>query len=495
MDREAKSRYTSVDRIEEGEVCEMTADVSRGHAEQPRRHFLYKVGGGFGLAAAILVLIGVASYGSLTEFEETVDWVTHTQQVLGALQAVLSDMQEAQTGLRGYVVTGKEHFLEPYERALKVLDSDQDRLVTLSQDNPEQRRKIENLKALIVTELALLKTMIAVRKDADYKSVQMESYMAQDKKIMDSIRVAIEDMQAGEKTLLAVHEQRADAKEQKAILFSMVGVLLEIIILIWVARQISREIAGRQRAQDALRWAHDELEMRVQERTGELVGSNERLRVLSRQLINVQETERRQIAHDLHDEIGQSLTAMKLSLREAHNLREVGATAPLLADSLGILDQVIQHVRGLALDLRPSLLDELGLVAALKWYVNRQGARAGWETEFAADDRIHRPPAEVEIACFRATQEALTNVARHAEATHVRVTLDQQNGHLLLAIEDNGKGFDVDAARARARTGSSVGLLGMEERVRLVGGSMTVVSRPATGTRIIATFPLTEPTP
>ncbi len=458
-----------------------------------RQRFFYKIGAEFTVAATVLVLIGLASYESFREFENTSDWVTHTQEEMAALHAVSSHTLGAVSAVRGYLVTGKERFLEPYKKALTSLDHDQTRLATLLQDNPEQVQRFERLKRLIGQQLDVLKALIARRNHAASTPAQIESSMDQSKAIMDSIRVTIKDMQDVEKALLLAREQHADAKGRNAILTSVIGDILDILILIWVALQIRREIAARQQAQEHLQQARDELEVRIRQRTKDLEEANQRLRLLSSRLIAVQEEERRHIARDLHDEIGQSLTAMKLSLREVHNLSYGRATASFLADSLEILDQVIQNVRSLALDLRPSLLDELGLVPALKWCVNRQGVRAGWEAEFSADQAIDRFPAEVEIACFRVAQEALTNVARHAEATHVRVRLSQQNGHLWLEIEDNGKGFDIDGARALAKTGTSMGLLGMEERVRLVGGQMAILSSRGTGTRIRVGVPLVAP--
>jgi two-component system sensor histidine kinase UhpB len=348
------------------------------------------------------------------------------------------------------------------------------------------------LNVLIDTKLALSKSMIALRKDVSYQPTQMETYMSESKQLMDSIRSLIIDMDTLENVRLTQRHGHADEKGKKAIRYFITGVMAEIMILVWIAWQIRREITQRQQAQDALWRTHDELELRVQERTKALVESNERLRELSHRLMNVQETERRRIAHDLHDEIGQSLTAMKLGLREADSVLESGPTGSLLTDSLNILDEVIRQVRSLALDLRPSLLDELGLVPALKWYIKSQGERAGWETEYSAHayDGDNHIPAEVEITCFRIVQEGLTNIARYAEATHVRVTLDRQENRLVLAIEDNGKGFNVEQAKTRARTGISIGLLGMEERARLVGGELTITSSPKTGTRLTASLPL-----
>jgi signal transduction histidine kinase len=187
------------------------------------------------------------------------------------------------------------------------------------------------------------------------------------------------------------------------------------------------------------------------------------------------------------------LTAIKLNLRELGESPDLppGTTAEKqIVDSLEILDQVLQHIRNLALDLRPSMLDELGLVPALRWYVGRQAERAGWELNFQADGVLTRPAPGVEISCFRLTQEALTNVARHAEAKKVEVHLEMSDRELDIVIRDDGRGFDSNRIREEGHAGSTVGLSGMEERVRLVGGRLTVTSAHDAGTEIHATFPI-----
>jgi two-component system sensor histidine kinase UhpB len=257
--------------------------------------------------------------------------------------------------------------------------------------------------------------------------------------------------------------------------------------------ELNTDITEQKRVQDVLKATHEELECRVMERTAALSEANARLRVLSSRLMEIQESERRAIARDLHDEIGQALTAIKLNLRElgqSPKLSTDTAAEKQIIDSLEILDQVLQHIRNLALDLRPSMLDELGLVPALRWYAGRQAERAGWELNFQADGILTRPSPSVEISCFRLTQEALTNVARHAEAKKVSVRLEMRGRELDVVIRDDGKGFDPHRIREGAHAGSTVGLSGMEERVRLLGGQISVTSAHDAGTEIHATFPV-----
>jgi len=248
------------------------------------------------------------------------------------------------------------------------------------------------------------------------------------------------------------------------------------VIVIWVMALLLDRSAKAERLQTRL--------------YQDLGRAQERLRQLSHRLLQAQETERRHVARDLHDEIGQALTALKLNLREVQSLSETDQAMNMIVDSMQITDQLIQHIRNLALDLRPSLLDELGLVSAIQWYVNRQSERAGWTVDYAIQEFEHRPSPEIEITCFRVLQEALTNTARHAKATHVGVTLSQREDSVELHIRDNGVGFDVEEGRARARSGNSIGLLGMEERVLLAGGSIEVQSQPHDGTTVLVRFPI-----
>ncbi len=256
--------------------------------------------------------------------------------------------------------------------------------------------------------------------------------------------------------------------------------------------KVIRDISDRKKGEVLLRQAHEALEIRVQERTAELSAANHSLRILSTRLMQVQEEERSRLARDLHDEVGQLLTALKIDLQDIqHGGVEDSRFSPL-TDSLDLVDRLLTQVRSLALDLRPSLLDDLGLVPALRWYVNRQATRNGWILSLSVEGLDGRVPAPIEVSCFRVVQEALTNIAKYAKARTVDLTLCRKEQDITLVIQDDGVGFDVMLARQRAQGGESIGLLSLEERVRLAGGSFVISSVPGEGTRLDLRFPLLE---
>ncbi|MBL8037006.1 MAG: PAS domain S-box protein [Nitrospira sp.] len=256
--------------------------------------------------------------------------------------------------------------------------------------------------------------------------------------------------------------------------------------------KIMRDIGEQKRSQLSLQQALGELEVKVQERTAELSQANRSLRDLSSRLMQVQEEERSRLARDLHDEVGQLLTALKIDLQAVQHSANGHSLGGAFTDSLGLVDRLLTQVRTLALDLRPSILDDLGLVPALRWYANRQAQRNGWTLHLMVDGVVGRVPTMIEVACFRVVQEALTNVAKYASARVIELTLHRPAQEVILVIHDDGVGFDVAAARQRARDGESMGLFGMEERVRLAGGLLSILSEPGQGTSLELRFPLVD---
>jgi PAS domain S-box-containing protein len=220
-----------------------------------------------------------------------------------------------------------------------------------------------------------------------------------------------------------------------------------------------------------------------------------KLQVLSRRLVEAQETERRNIARELHDEIGQALTVIQLNLQVMLQAPDTKALAPRLNESLKVVERVLEQVQDISLDLRPSILDDLGLEPALHWYTERQAALVELKVGFHADPLEQRLDPMIETECFRVAQEALTNVVRHAQAKAVTVEVRQEDGQLHLCVRDDGIGFDVAAIRKKAVRGASLGLLSMEERAVLAGGRLEFHSVPGRGTEVHAWFPLKWQTP
>jgi len=236
--------------------------------------------------------------------------------------------------------------------------------------------------------------------------------------------------------------------------------------------------------------AFDRMAQALEQRELEHQKATQKLQVLSHRLVEVQEAERRHIARELHDEIGQSLTIAEMNLHAALQSQGKAAKERRVRESIQAVERVLEQVHDLSLNLRPSILDDLGLEPALRWYTHRQAATTGLQAEFKAASLENRLDLVIETECFRVAQEALTNVVRHAQARAVSVDLTRRNGHLHLRVRDDGVGFNVAALRDRAVQGASLGLLSMEERASLAGGGLEFNSSPGKGTEVHAWFPL-----
>jgi signal transduction histidine kinase len=213
----------------------------------------------------------------------------------------------------------------------------------------------------------------------------------------------------------------------------------------------------------------------------------ERLQALSRQLVEVQESERRHIARELHDQAGQALTSLMVGLRLLEESADDGqAVTARVTELKGTVDGVLESLHRLAADLRPASLDHLGLVEALRQYVETFGLQHDLAVQFEAvgleGERLS--PAQ-ETALFRIVQEALTNIARHAQATRADVLLERRDDRVITIVEDDGLGFDPD----EAMQGDRLGLLGMGERAEMLGGTLVVESSPGAGATLFVEVP------
>lgn len=224
----------------------------------------------------------------------------------------------------------------------------------------------------------------------------------------------------------------------------------------------------------------------------EVQQKEEQRRQLLDKVILAQEEERKRVARELHDEIGQALTALVMGLGSAEESLppELVELKTRLAGIRDLTADTLREIRRLMLDLRPTLLDDLGLIPALSWYVDSHLARARIEMRFETDGFKRRLPSHLETVLFRVIQEAITNIAKHSGATSARIRLELKDSAVSAVVEDDGRGFDVALARQGGDKGLGLGLLGMEERVTLLGGAFRVESEPGRGTRLGLRIPL-----
>lgn len=255
---------------------------------------------------------------------------------------------------------------------------------------------------------------------------------------------------------------------------------------VWISFQ--EDITARRQAEDALRQMNDTLEQQVMERTAELRKSHAQTQALSRQMIETQENERRAIGRELHDEIGQTLTGLTLLLEMAQRLPPEANRAKL-KQAQAVAGELIDRVSALSLDLRPPMLDDLGLLPTLRWFVERYASQTSIRVDFHHRGLKNRrfAPA-IETAVYRLVQESLTNVGRHAQVDMVSVRVVAGKGTLDIYVEDAGAGFDVHSVLERS---DSSGLSGMRERVNLLEGTLAIDAAPGHGTRVTIRLPST----
>jgi signal transduction histidine kinase len=253
---------------------------------------------------------------------------------------------------------------------------------------------------------------------------------------------------------------------------------------------ITQDITSRKKAEEALQKAHDELEKRVEERTAELENSREQLRALTAHMQYLQEEQGKRISREIHDELGQVLTGLNIELSELvsqiSKLRNKTNRDSLLKKSQSmsnLLDNTLQALHRIITELRPVILDDLGLVPAIEWQAQEFQERTGIECDFRSENiDLDR---ERSTAIFRIFQESLTNVARHANATRVNIKLGEDTNSIVLEVTDNGSGVKEEEIQNH----QSFGILGMRERALLFGGEVIITGHPGKGTTVTVSIP------
>jgi signal transduction histidine kinase len=249
---------------------------------------------------------------------------------------------------------------------------------------------------------------------------------------------------------------------------------------------------ARRRSEQRLWAAQREVEETVKERTAELDRSNESLRELSARFLQLQDEERRRIARELHDSVGQMLAALGMNLDAVGtDLERLTKVAKTVNDSATLVQELSQEVRTISHLLHPPLLDEAGLASALRWYIDGFAQRSRIQVDLEFPEDFERLSREAETAIFRTIQECLTNIHRHSESTTATIRIAASDSHVRVEVGDRGKGIPPEKQFEMGSTGiTGVGIRGMRERLRQLGGSLEIHSNPG-GTLIVARLPVT----
>jgi signal transduction histidine kinase len=450
-----------------------------------------RISRGLALAVVFILLVAlvvIAEFGQngQKQINHVISLSQQRQVLLAELQSGLSD---AEAGQRGFLLTNDQNYLTSYQLARDRVEPTLDRLTDLFRDNDkllmsrEQRDTVRHLRTLVGTGLGELAASLAL-----YTSQGPEQAMA-------LVRTDLGSRTMGEirgETLKLRNYERdgvndALARAERLRLVSrvlMVGVvLLNIGLLITAASLVARQARRRAELTEQLATENGELERRVRRRTTELSALSSHLQQLS-------EKEKASLARELHDELGGLLIAVKMDvswLQKRWPNTDPDIHARWLR-VLKVLDDGVDFKRRIVESLRPTLLDNMGLLPAVRWITQETCTRAGLQcTEIYPE---HEPELidDAAIMVFRLVQESLTNIVKHAHATQVKVEIAVRDDEISVLIEDNGNGIDTD----RREAVGSHGLATMRHRVRSFGGSFDIDSPPQGGTRIQARVPLTD---
>ena len=449
------------------------------------------------LGALLAVDQGIAALAGAREHAE------HSRDVMTRLLGLQSMLYENESAQRGFLLTGSESYLETLKENKGKVAAGFATLLNEVADNPPQRSRIERIGKIAAERMALLNNSITVYEAGQKEAARLIVESGRGRKLMEvidadvSIFLVEEERLRQDRTRRGADIQLATRWGFAAILF--INALMILAGAVTIMRGMAREAARN----EADLVQHDERS------AAEVVRNNERmavsaaaaeerameLRALSVHLLSVQEDERRTIAREMHDELGGTLSAIKMDIlmaRDAAAKRSDEKSVARLQRALAATDSSVQFIRRLIEDLRPTLLDNLGFEAALRSMTEQFSERAGCQCAISLpDDELNKLTAAQSTALYRICQEALTNVSKYAKAKHVGIFLTCDGSKWRLQIADDGVGLDA----TNQHRAISHGLLGMRERVFALGGIFDIRGKADLGTKLTAEFPVASEPP
>ena len=432
------------------------------------------------VAAVVSVVILAVTELSHRAFMGAQAGIGHGLTLRAKLLQLEKTLVEAETSQRGYLLSRKTLYLEPFQRSIEAIRPLQRELLDLSYQDKAVRDRLTELSELIALKLSSMERTIKAANAEEFERTLAVLESDEGRQLMEKIRVSFEELNR----IVSQQMEANSARWQESMETSRSGILtavgLNVVLIFTLALLLIRDqrrVREDTRNQTSIA---GKLEGEVEKRTRELSS-------LSAFLQTNSEREKAMLARELHDELGGILTPAKMDLAwlqgRLGSAPEYGERMNRLAK---LIDQGIDLKRRIIENLRPSLLDHLGLASALQWYVDEACKSANLECTLKISDSLERLPADLEIALYRLVQESITNIVKHARATKIDLTVERTGKGLMVVVADDGVGIaDLEVAKKLSH-----GLAGMSHRIRSVQGTFDIRSHPGHGTRIDVFVPL-----
>ena len=430
-------------------------------------------------ALAALALVGINEAGYRQSSRALAD-IEEAQQVRSALNQILQNMLDAETGQRGYLLTGEASYRQPYDKAVKEVDGHLATLRRLYAGRSAELTQLTELSKHVLRKVAEMDMSVRLRQDGKEDAWKFVITTDVGREEMDAIRTTAGELVRISNTTLHQSQGQVLRSLRLARIGTAIVALAALIAFFLYLRQTHALRSIGERQQEALQRERNALEGEVRERTASLAE-------LATHLQDVRETERGYLARELHDELGSLLTAAKLDVaRLKSRLADTPDAIQRLQHLTELLNSGIALKRRIIEDLRPSSLSNLGLVASLEILGREFAERSGLEIEMALEPVTMDESRQLTI--YRMVQESLTNIGKYADASEATIVMKNYENHVIVEVADNGKGFDTQRVRP-----STHGLAGMRHRVEAARGKLTITSTPGKGTRLSAMLPVVKP--
>lgn len=424
----------------------------------------------FFVALVIIVVVGILAYVTEVGTTSSQEWVVHTYQVGSELNDLQLELTRVHASESAFLLAHDDAQFTETRQEIALIPKTLSTLRGLTWDNSSQQKRLNQLEPLLKEHVALVEKVLTLFPIGTHISPRQTDLQKQIVESEAKIDALVREMQDEEQGLFSTRIQAWNRLFRRSVVVLALALLVAILMLAFNFRLQTAEVNRTK-------------EMEERERH-----NAESYRALSARILEMQDTERRRIARELHDSVGQFLAGLKI------NLSRIAATAgvstpPLISETLNMTDQAIQEVRTISHLLHPPLLEELGLTSAARWYAEEFGKRSQVRVSLEVEEPQKRLPKEVEMALFRVLQEALTNVHRHANAQSIDIRVECHNGTVTLTVSDDGRGIPYEViARFQSGLAAGIGLAGMRERLAEFGGRLDVQSSNA-GSVVRATIP------